>query len=288
MNLALGLAVVTGLCNAVAALVFKISQDRGCRPLPQVLITHVTICLLCAVLSPWGTVNLHFPLFWLMCAAAGPLYLLAMGSQMASNAYAPPSLVVLISNLALVVPIMLSALFFREKLQGSDLPLLVAFGLMLVLFHRSMQQEEKSGSPVSGKRWGMLTACFLSNGLLLFVFKLKAMSFPQIPVPIFAALTFFFGAVAGSLVVRPWQPQFAFQRRELGYGGLLGVLLAVAINCMVHAMILPATIVFPVVQGISLAGGVALTMSVYRERCSWQKAAGLALAGVVLLMATWR
>ena len=79
-----------------------------------------------------------------------------------------------------------------------------------------------------------------------------------------------------------------FRRSELWTGLLVGIATGAAVLLLLPAMGLPAAVAFPVIQGISLLGGVLLTAVVFRERLNWRKGSGLLLGLALILLAVWR
>ncbi len=78
------------------------------------------------------------------------------------------------------------------------------------------------------------------------------------------------------------------KRVEIGCGLASGAASALAGLAMLGAMSLPAAVAFPVIQGVSLLGGVLLCAVVFHEHLTWRKLAALAVGGGALLLTWWR
>jgi drug/metabolite transporter (DMT)-like permease len=132
----------------------------------------------------------------------------------------------------------------------------------------------------------LLAVVFLANGLLMFGFKLFARVLPEAyPASLIAAI---YGCAA--LLAAAWAGRglAAPRSAEIGCGLGAGVASALAGLAMLGAMSLPAAAAFPVIQGVSLLGGVVLCALFFRERLTPRKLAALAVGVVVLLLTRWR
>lgn len=69
---------------------------------------------------------------------------------------------------------------------------------------------------------------------------------------------------------------------------MLGGSIGVTQILMQAAMGLPAVIVFPLVQGLSLLGGVLLLSLIYREKFNWAKLAGVGFGLAVIVLSILR
>jgi multidrug transporter EmrE-like cation transporter len=72
------------------------------------------------------------------------------------------------------------------------------------------------------------------------------------------------------------------------WGIMLGVAISVTQILMQAAMNLPAVIAFPLIQGLSLMGGVMLMSWLYREKFNRHKTIGVFLGLTVIVLSVFR
>jgi drug/metabolite transporter (DMT)-like permease len=129
-------------------------------------------------------------------------------------------------------------------------------------------------------------AVFVANGLLMFGFKLFRRVLPEAhPASLIAAV---YGCAA--VLAAGWAGRGLAtpKRKEVLYGLGAGAASALAGLGILGAMGLPAAAAFPVIQGVSLLGGVLLCALVFRERLTVRKLAALAVGILALLLTRWR
>ena len=136
-------------------------------------------------------------------------------------------------------------------------------------------------------RWIALGAVFLTNGLLMFGFKVHTMLAPGASPACLSAVMY----GGGSLLA--WgiylgKRQTTLVRAEVGWGLATGVGTGTAILLLLPAMGLPAAVSFPLIQGTSLAGGVTLCALIFRESWSLRKTGALLVGMATLLLAGMR
>jgi len=282
------LAVLAGLGNAGVGLWGATAQRRGCRPGAVALLFLSTVALVSLLILPAVSRAGATPGLWGLAACMGALYVAAIRTSVVANGRCPPSLVWSLANLAMVVPIGLAPLIFAERWQPIDALIAAAFAGLLYAFHRGTNQAGER--PASG--WSrvlpLLAVVFLSNGLLMLGYKLKAAYWPEAGAVPFAAMVFGCGSLLE--LALQWLPQRRLELRpeEWRYGIAVGLAAAVANIALVGAAPLPAVILFPIVQGLSLSGGALLIIVCLHEGVNRWKVLGFAMAGVVMAAAVLR
>ena len=279
------LLFLSGLFWALLGLAYKVADHHRCRTgsFSRILCASAGACCLLAALAdratPW-----HDWRLWALGLGAGVLFYLVLLLLMPIYRMGPASVVWIVVNLGILVPIFVSRLLFQEPLYWFLDPLLLAlFVLMLLAFQRGMAQASET---VPAQAWVFLLALvllLLSNGLLLTFPKAQSEWFDQQGK--FGYLTvFYFSAVLATLLLDlvrrvPLRPT-AWEWKAGLLGGLSG---GIGMLFFITATALPAAVQYSVNGGVSLLGGVVLTTIFYKERFNAMKVAGLALGTLVLL-----
>lgn len=282
------LAVLAGIGNAGVGLFGALAQRRGCRPGAVALLFLSTVALAALVLLPAVDRAGVTPGLWCLAACMGGLYVTAVRTAVIANGRCPPTVVWSLANLAMVVPIGVAPLLFAEPWRAIDVPVAVAFAALLYAFHRGTNQAGERPSCGWAGVLPLLTAVFLSNGLLMLGYKLKGAYWPEAGAIPFAAMVFGGGSALEAAL--QWLPKRRFDLRaeEWRWGAAVGLAAAVANLALVGAARLPAVVLFPIVQGLSLSGGALLIILCLRERLNRWKLLGFAMAGLVIAAAVLR
>ena len=217
----------------------------------------------------------------------GLLYYAAIVNMVQANRLGPPSLPWAMANLALVVPVVLAAVFLKEKLQLIDGISLLAFGGMLLAF---MRGSSRTDEVAAGNREGLvflLILVFLTNGFLMFGFKLNSFLPVGVNTSALPAIIYGMGSLAAWLNEYR-KPHRKYHLKELYMGGGAGIGMGASIFLLLLAMKLPAVVAFPVIQGISFLGGIFTTALIYREYLNRWKITGIILGLAVILLSVWR
>ena len=348
ITVALMCAAGAGMANALVALGSKAAERQRCRPDRFGAVALGAACVVCLGVAlvrrgAWGDGWL-----WLLGLVMGGLFYAALCSILAANRSSPPSLVWSLANLALVLPIVLSAMLLGETLQPVDALIFVVFVGMLATLtagakaaeipHTGVAEPSEAVDVRRARRWGLLAVVFATNGLLMFGFKLHHRYLPLAEPACLTTIMYAAGAalaladqlrrrlacspaarsagwwwlglrrrgrgsapasppvspaVAGSRCKPPVDAASSGASDRLTGGewrcGLgVGAATGAAVLLLVHAMPLPAAVAFPVIQGISLLGGITLTTMVYRERINLLKVTGIALGLAVIALAVAR
>lgn len=280
---ALGVAGGTAI-NAVLA---KSAERRGCRVAAFSLVTFgvagvADLAIAMADGAVWCS-----PMLWGFGLAMGALYMAASAVSLHGNRCWPPSVVWAAANAGLVVPILVSVLL-GEPLRLIDIPILTGIGLMMV----GMTEVGGGGTPAVSKvsvwlRWLLVGAVFVSNGLIMAGFKMFPRIMPGQSSASMVAVTFGF-ALFLALVMHLRGERRVITRSEIGHGLGMGILMGISTVLLLGAMSLPAALVFPVIQGISLVGGAVLCAIIFRERVTWRKVSALAIGSMAIVLTVWR
>lgn len=280
---------LSGLLWAGLGLAYKIADHQRCRTgsFSRVFMLNAgVICGIAALFdrqTVWGDGRL-----WVLALAAGLLFYLVILILMPTYRLGPPSVVWIVVNLGVLVPIFLSPLFHEPLYWYLDPLLFGLFILMLLAFQRGMAQASETNK---ASRWlflAALLAVLITNGVLLTGPKLQHLLFGDHGR--WAYLTVFYGISAlFTLVVDLFRRDSLRPTAWEWKAGLLaGTSGAVGMVFFMLAMTLPAAVVYSINGGFSLLGGVVLTTLIYHERMNPMKFAGLLLGTLVLLGAVLR
>ncbi len=287
MNAALILAVGSGMANAVVAVASKGAERSRCRLAPYSAIALGTaaataFAVALKMRAAWNS----WPL-WLFGIVMGVLFLAAIACMLRANRVWNPSMVWSAANMAFVMPILLSALTLGEPLRWMDA--VIAAGLLVMLAGLAdpkgmvASDPRAAAGPSFRGRWLILAAVFVTNGLLMYGFKLFGVLLPAATPSCLVAIMYGSGALValGLLVVRG---PFRFARAEAGWGLVAGAATSAAVLALLPAMRLPAAVAFPAIQGTALVGGVLLCALFFKERLTLRKLGALlcGLAAFVL------
>jgi len=281
-------AATAGMCNAGVGVWAKGAERRQCRPAAFSFLFMVMAGVLSATAAtretaPWGHRG-----FWFLAMGMGALFYSALVVMILANRYGPPSIVWSLVNLSLVLPIGLSAILLGEPLVGMDGAIGLAFIAMLVCFGRGTASAGDSAPGHTGRFIAALAGVFLTNGLLMFGFKLKNSAWGDAGSGALTAIMFFSGAILTIPALLTHEQGMRFNRGELAFGLAAGLASGLANQFLLAAMDLPAVVAFPVVQGVALVGGVILVAAVYREKLNFPKLLGLGFGIAVIVLAVLR
>jgi multidrug transporter EmrE-like cation transporter len=291
MNSAWVMAIGAGCANAVVALASKAAERSHCRLAP-----YGVIALGVAGLTAWapamkGRGDWGDWRLWAFGGAMGALYLAAIASMLRANRRWPPSVVWSVANMAFVLPILLSAFGLGEPLRWMDSVIAAGFLLMLAMLTREAPGGRAAGIERTLRavleRWLLLGAVFAINGLLMFGFKVFGVWLPAQPSPCLVMVMYGSGA-ALAIVLLVVRGVFRFTLAETGWGLATGVAIGLSALALLPAMRLPAAAAFPVIQGLSLAGGALACAFVFRESLTMRKGVGIAIGLVALALTALR
>lgn len=225
---------------------------------------------------------------WSLGAGMGLIFIAGLMFTFQANKEGPPSIVWLMVNMGLIVPIALMAIFYHEPLYLSDLLLMGTFILMLWLFRQGISTagDFSGGRPLYYVL--LLILVFLTNGLLMFGFKLNQILYPAASKASFLASLYGSGCLLFLAVAYARHRGRLSQFHDLKWGMAAGIANVLANLFLQGAMSLPAVVAFPIMQGLSLLGGVILTGCLYRERLNGFKALGIIAGLAVVLQAVLR
>lgn len=278
-------ALAAGVMLALLGLSYKVAESTGCRPLPFTALMSLTAAGIAAVPACLEQAAWHEPRLWLLGAGMGLMLCGAIQLMISVNRLGSASVAWCVSNLALLVPILMSSAFLGEKLRPVHGLLLALFGAMLLAFTKGSAGEGGMRTERRTAFWLLLGLLFLANGLLSFGFKLKAAIYPAGSSGALALIYFGTTAAAalGAELVRSGGVRFT--RAEWRAGLMAGASCSLGNLLLLVAARAPAVLVFPLAQSLSLLGGVALIAIVYKERFNAAEWVGMALGLGVLVLA---
>jgi drug/metabolite transporter (DMT)-like permease len=277
-------AITAGCCSALAGVISKQAEQRQCRPEAFSLLFLGTVTAVFAVMwtiigGRWGQ-----PQLWLLAVIMGGLYLIVMRSMIPANQSFSPSLVWTIANVSLVIPVSLAPLLLHEYWRAMDWAIVATFAALLYTCWRSVNPCKNTSAVRQWSGLPALSAVFLGNGLLMFGYKLKETLWPDTGTAPFALMIFSSGFFCELLLYFRSGGAVGIQSAEWKWGIFLGIATAAATLCLLGAVSLPAVVVFPVIQGIGLGGGILLIFMLFRESLNVWKIISGALAMTILFL----
>ena len=180
-------AVGAGLVNTLCAVTVKGAEHHGCSP-AKIGVLALTTAGLVSLIVAWPQAGswLDWHL-WMLGVPMGVLSYACIKSMMRANGLGPPSLPWVMANLAMVVPIALSALFIKEPLCWMDGVGLAAFlGMLAAFVLGSLHAEDVGGG----------------NGTAILLL-LVAMKLPAVVVfPIVQGVSFLGGIIVTAIIFK--------------------------------------------------------------------------------------
>ncbi|HNR68390.1 MAG TPA: hypothetical protein PKN04_10805 [bacterium] len=288
MSLLVLLSLAAGGCFSLLAIVYKTAERRQCRAIPFAF----------AFVLVAGTLALLSNGFQTSAWSAAPLWVLgiAMGCMHAGgiilinqvNRLGPAYISWTVINLSLLLPILASAILLQEHLVKLDAFVLLLFVIMLLLFNVGMRGLQHGGKRLSPRFALFLVCLWTLNGLFLFGNKLKYSYFGDNFSAELALIFYWAGGLAIVLLSLVLHQPFWPNRSERSVGFAAGFVSVAGLLMMQKAMSLPSAMVFPLIQGMSLVGGVVLTQLVFRESVNRYTLLGISCGVAILLLAVWR
>lgn len=223
---------------------------------------------------------------WGIGAVGGLCFAGATALNVLANRMGPPSAAWSMANMGLLVPVALGWCC-GERPEGQDFLMLLAFALMLAALNRGMAAERKTGG--AGWKYGaVLALVLLVNGLFMLTFKWNQWAYPEANKAVMLCASYAAAGLCFAIQAALRHGGLRPAVRECRWGTFFGFMLAATQVLMQLAMGLPAAVVFPVVQGGALLGGVLLMAAVFRERMNAWKAAGCLLGCLVIALSVMR
>lgn len=287
-GLLLFLAIAGGLFYAVLGYAYKRAGDAGCRLWPFLAAYTLVASGAMLAISLFQTSAWHDPRLWYLGILGGLDHTLILYLLMTANTLGPASIVWTITNLAILVPIAIFAIFAHEPLYLTDAALLGLFLLMIYAFAKGVKGAGEVKA-MHARQFVLATSgLFLTNGLFMSLMKLKDGIFQGANSAAFGFIFFSVCAIITTSIAVARSPKGPISAREWGDGALAGSLCSLGFICIMGAMGLPAIVVFPLNQGISLLVGVALTSIIFHERINTAKIVGFMFGIALLLVSVFR
>lgn len=286
--LPLVLVMLAGMAFAVLGLSYKLASVHACRSSGFAAIFLLVAALLAGGRTfceptAWSDLRL-----WGLGLTMAALLFGALSLVVAVNRLGPASVSWTLINLSLLIPVLLAPLLLGERWLPLDSALLALFCLMLMSLRSGLRGGARESDHAAPGFWPLLMVAFVLNGTFQFGTKSTATLFHGANAAGLATI-YFGGALALAALSHLAQTGgLRCTASEWRCGALAGTCAGVGNLLMLHSMSLPTIVVFPLAQGISLVGGVALTTVLFRERLNAGKLVGFALGLAVLLLALLR
>ena len=271
--------------NAGIGVSIKGAQANGCRTSFYGAIGSIAGLFCVALLLPFLSGPRWVAGVWGIGAVGGLCFAGATALNVAATRMGSSSVAWSMANMGLLVPILLGWCAGEPPVL-QDLFMVIAFAMMLAALNRGICTERKSVS--GGWKYGALLAMvFLTNGLVMLTFKWNQWAFPEANKASMLCATYAASAIC--FVIQSVRHGVSLPRRpEWSWGLFFGFMLAANQVLMQLSMKLPAAIVFPIVQGCSLLGGVLLMAFIFREKMNAWKVAGILLGCLVIILSVVR
>ena len=288
MPIAIIYAILAGFFFALMGLGYKIAEHNKCRPVIFSFVFSLTGGIISLVVSFSEVTHWEDPRLWLQGIAMGVFLTVALLLILEANRLGPASVSWTILNLSLLIPILISPIFFHDTVLFIDPFIVIFFIIMLFLFARGMRDPNAGSHSGSRRHILLLIIVFLSNGLFITGNKLKFILFGNDNTAGLATIAYLVTAAIVFTIAlkKKYKPLATFT--EVKVGILVGIFSATGTILFIKAMSLPATVVFPLAQGISLLGGVVLTTWIYKEQLNKLMILGFGVGLLVLMLEAFR
>jgi len=286
--LALMFALLAGIAYALFGLSYRVVITKGCRNTATLFSLSIFAGCISASRIPFEPLLLMDKGLLALAIFSGILQFTATTAMIHANTLGPNSIAWTVVNLSLLVPITVSPLLFHESVYLSDVCALILF-ICMVLFFR--QGISRAGEVAGGRGWvlAMVLSCvFACNGLWLVLSKVKESVFPNSFAGEYATINYLTMAALSLAFHVKRSGWSALRAMELKVGAAAGALSATGMLCTLASLSLPSIVIFPVVNGISLTGGVVMTAILFRERMNYYKVLGICFGVIALLEITLR
>jgi len=280
--------ICAGFAMAFLGLAYKLAGAWEARPMAFSSIFLFTA----AVLNGWRAVyeptDWRDPRLWLLGSTMGFGLYVCLALVVLVNQRGPASLSWTLLNLSVLVPILLAPILLGDVFLRSDLLVVCLFVCMILSIRRGLAMGT---DPVCGSLSGyacLLAAMFMVNGLFQFGSKLKDTLFQDRNAAGLAALFYGSGLIFAFGTHFRRERNLRFTRREWMAGLLAGACSGIGNLFLLHGMSLPVIVAFPIMLGIALTGGIALTTLFFKEPVNFWKGFSWALGLILLLFVAAR
>lgn len=228
------------------------------------------------------------PRLWLLGVLAGALYVVDILALMKANSLGPASVVWTVINMALLLPVAAAGLFLNEPLYKVDISLILVFTLMLYAFSKGVENSGEVKPENRKAFYFNLFLVFFANGMFMVLIKVREYVFDGGNAGAHGTIAYLSCSLIGLILHLLKSEEKAVKRDEWRAGFVSGFLNGFGFILQMISLALPAVVVFPLNQGISLLGGVVLTMVLFKERINRPKLIGFALGAVLLALTVMR
>ena len=290
---------LVGIFSALQGLAYKYAFTLKNRPLPNAAILNLTMGVAALVLlffSQDTTIYTDYRIYVIAVAQGlafvGAVYFISKASDMGFMGIGWAFL-----GMSILAVILGTRIFLGEPLYISDALSLVVFLAMIFLMQDRdpvVKEEQKSAKKLQIKKNLICAALFFLNAVILIAYRFKKAWFTEFGSDTNSALM---AAVSGftatifALCLHYFMERGAnkkLTKTEWKGGIVVGITLILIVFFNFPAMELPAAVMFPISQGISILGGVALIAVIYKEKLSVYKKWGIFCAFLIILMSGLR
>ncbi|MFZ5517267.1 MAG: hypothetical protein ACOY90_11550 [Candidatus Zhuqueibacterota bacterium] len=288
MSLVILYAIAAGVLFALMGLGYKIAEQHKCRPVVFSFVFSLTGGIISLITSFYEVTHWDDPRLWAQGIVMGVLLVIALLLILEANRIGPASVSWTILNLSLLVPILISPLFFHDQVLLVDPFIVLFFVIMLLLFAHGMRVADTGLHRANRRFLLLLIIVFMSNGLFITGNKLKYVLFGNDNTAGLATIAYAVTAIIVLIIALKNKLRPMVSTNEVKIGILVGIFSSSGTIFFIKAMSLPATVVFPLTQGISLLGGVVLTAWIYKERLNKLMILGFGIGFLVLMLEAFR
>jgi|GEM_PF-2465005 len=291
-------AFLGGIFSALQGLSYKFALLNS-RPFPCVAILNLTMAI-AAIIALYFTQNstdYSDYRIYIIAVSQGvafviTVYFLSLASKMGFLGIGWTFL-----GMSVIAVVGGAAVFLGEALYSTDILSLMVF-IIMIMFMQDNDTDKTAdieGVPIKNMRMiknGICIILFLLNAVILIAYRFKEYYFsgPETNSALMAAVSGLTAAVVGFTIhfITVKKEDLKITKLEWKGGILVGLTLIAIVFCNFPANKLPAAIMFPIIQGISILGGVVLITAFYKEQLSLRKKIGVLLAVVVIILSANR
>ena len=285
---------LVGIFSALQGLAYKYAFTLKNRAMPAVAILNLTLAVSALAILPFSnSIYSDYRIYIIAIAQGlafvGAVHFIAKASDMGFMGIGWAFL-----GMSILLVILGTHLFLGEDLYISDALSLIVFIIMIILMQdrdEPSMTEEKDARKVKLQKNLICLALFLFNTVILIAYRFKEAYFgTHTNSALMATVSGLTAAIVGFSIhfLRASKEKRPIAKTEWKGGIAVGITLVLIVMFNFPAMELKAAMMFPIAQGISILGGVALIAVIYKEKLSVYKKWGILCAFLIILMSGLR
>lgn len=276
--------ILSVLCSLIIVHLLKVVKYRQARMLPVLTVNYWVATVIASVSSSGSAITLALPIrLILLTGTAGALFILnfiVYGSSVNRNGV---GVSVTAMRLSLVIPVLVSIIGYRERINFLIITGLIGVFTALFLLSRVRnQKKETEWKPI------LLIALFLGTGFsdaALKIFRENGVGFMN-PDLFMAGVfgTAFLIGITGVILRR----QYRIKLNEIGFGVMIGIPNLYSSIFMIMALkYIGGAIAFSIVNILIVAGGTILGYVYWKDRITKRQFRGImiGMVSIVLMIA---